>query len=381
MGAATQKNASGKDEKSNVYEVACKEGLGYVILSSATTAKGYDCLTTASDKVLACRLPANADPKQAFAPILAAEGHPCSVKAARSIGGTSSGETFYEAACTDGAGYVIATSATAPAKITPCIETMDSNLECQLTTKEQILGTMSQLVAKSGKTCQVSGARYMGMEPKTGSTYYEVACGSSPGFVVQTDKAGAFMAAIDCGKAQGVGGGCKLTDVTKAETADAQNYTALAKSGGFDCNVSKYRFIGTVDQPVRSELVELACANRPDGTVALFPGDTKIKPTFIDCIEAGQFGPSATCRLSEPTPVYAKYTRELAAKGKTTCTVSGARYVGHTADGVTFIETACADGAPGWVMQVSKNQVTGVMNCAQSASAGAACKLPTNVKK
>ena len=52
---------------------------------------------------------------------------------------------------------------------------------------------MSQLVAKSGKSCTVSGARSMGVDTKTGEAFFEVACGSAPGFVIQTDRGGASL--------------------------------------------------------------------------------------------------------------------------------------------------------------------------------------------
>lgn len=377
MGNATQKDEAGKDVKSNIYEVSCKEGLGYVVMSTPTSSKAYDCLVASGNKSIACRLPANANPKQAIAAMAVAAGRPCTVKDARYVGASSSGSTVYEVACQEG-GYIIQARAGGTPQAIPCIDELDSNLECKLTSRADVLAGVSQLAAKSGKPCTVSNARTMGTDPKTGQIFYEVACGSAAGFVIQTDKNGTFMTAVDCGKAQAIGGGCRLTDTTVAETADATNYSRLAKAAGFDCNVSKYRFIGTVDQPKKSELVELACSNRPEGTVAMFPADNS-KGTLIDCVQAGQFGPTAACELSKPTAIYAKYTDELKAKGKTTCAVSGARYIGRTADNMSFIETACADGNPGWVLELSQaNTVASVMNCAQAASAGLACKLPTN---
>ncbi len=376
----------GKSGKSSVYEVACKEGLGYMVIGSdgATPAKAYDCLTTMGNASLTCRLPGNADPKQGLAPLVAAAGATCTLKDARAIGSTSSGESYYEVACQQGPGFILtkaAPGATPPVSAIPCIEAMGgSNVTCKLTTKADIVASVAKLAAQSGKPCEVSDARFVGSSSTTGQTFYEVACGTAAGFMVQTNKAGVYQAAINCANAGGIAGGCKMTDITKAETEESKTYTGLAKAGGFNCDVSKYRFIGMSPDP-KAEVVELACANRPDGAVALFPVDTKVKPTFTDCVRSAKYGEAAVCQLSPPTPVYAKFTAGLVAHGRTTCKVSGARYIG-SAGGEDFIETACADGGPGWVIEFTPtDDVKSLLSCGQAKAQGLACALPTNVGK
>ncbi len=377
----------GKSGASSVYEVACKEGLGYVVIgapNATTPAKSYDCLTTLGSPSLTCRLPGNADPKQGLAPLMAAADTPCTIKDARSIGATSAGEAFYEVACQQGPGFILTKAApgvTPPVSVMPCIEAMgQSNVTCKLTTKAEIVASIAKLAAQSGKPCDVSDARYVGTSSATGETFYEVACGSSAGFMIQTEKGGVFKTAVDCANASGIAGGCKMTDTTKAETQEASLYTGLAKGGGFNCDVSKYRFIGMSSDP-KGEVVELACTNRPDGAVALFPVDTKVKATFTDCVRASKFGDAAACQLSSPTLVYAKFTAGLAARGRRSCKVSGARYIG-SASGDDYIETACADGGPGWVIEFTPtDEVKTLLSCGQAKSEGLACTLPTNVGK
>jgi len=378
----------GKSGKSSVYEVACKDSFGYIVISgadAATPAKAYDCLSTKGNASLACRLPGNADPKQGLVPLLAAAGATCTLKDARSIGANSAGEAYYEVACEQGPGFILTKApagTTPPASVIPCIEAMGAtNVTCKLTTKAEIVASIAKMAAPSGKPCDASDVRYVGSSSTTGETFYEIACGAAAGFMIQTDKAGAFKVAIDCANAGGIAGGCKLTDSTKAETEEAKLYTGLSKSGGFDCEVSKYRFIGTTPSP-KAEVVELACTNRTDGAVALFPADTKVKPTFVDCVRApGRFGESATCQLSSPTAIYAKFTAGLAAHGRTSCKVSGAHDLG-TASGDDFIETACADGGPGWVIEFTPtDQVKALQSCGQAKAVGLICTLPTNIGK
>ncbi len=377
----------GKSGKSSVYEVACKDSMGYMVIGAAdaaSPAKAYDCMTTLGNASLTCRLPGNADPKQGLAPLVAEAGVTCPLKDARAIGSTSSGEAYYEIACQQGPGFILTKAApgvTPPVSAIPCVEAMGgANVTCKLTTKAEIVASIAKIAAQSGKPCEVSDARFVGSSSTTGETFYEVACGSAAGFMVQTNKAGAYQAAIDCANAGGIAGGCKMTDTTKAETEEAKTYTALAKSGGFNCDVSKYRFIGMSPNP-KAEVVELACTNRPDGAVALFPADSKIKATFTDCVRSAKYGDSATCQLSSPTPVYAKFTAGLAAHGRTSCKVSGARYIG-SAGGEDFIETACADGGPGWVIEFTPtDQVKTLLSCGQAKAQGLTCTLPTNVGK
>ncbi len=376
----------GKSGKSSVYEVACKDGMGYMIIGAAdaTPAKSYDCLTTLGNASLTCRLPGNADPKQGLTPLIAAAGAPCTLKDARSIGSTSSGESYYEIACQQGPGFILTKAApgvTPAASAIPCVEAMGgANVTCKLTTKAEIVASIAKLAAQSGKPCEVSDARFVGSSSTTGETFYEVACGTAAGYIVQTNKAGVYQAAIDCANAAGIAGGCKMTDTTKAETEEAKTYAGLAKAGGFNCNVSKYRFIGMSPSP-KAEVVELACTNRPDGAVALFPVDTKIKPTFTDCVRSPKYGDAATCQLSSPTPIYAKFTAALAAHGRTTCKVSGAHYIG-SGGGEDFIETACADGGPGWVIEFTPtDEVKSLLSCGQAKAQGLTCTLPTNAGK
>ncbi|MHB8287518.1 MAG: hypothetical protein ACYDD1_22975 [Caulobacteraceae bacterium] len=377
----------GQAGKVNAYEVACKEGLGYVMLAGAGTepTKAYDCLHTLTNANLACKLPENANPKAPIGPMLTAAGHPCTLKDARFIGGDAN-SNFYEASCQEGAGYVLETPVpgmTSPVKVLTCAETMGtSSLECTLTTKAQTVAAIAAIAAKSGKTCQVSDARYIGSSTTDHAVYYEVACGDKSGFVIQTDANGAFKTAVDCANAAGIAGGCKMTDTTKAETEESGNYTNLAKAGGFNCTVSKYRFIGMVSEPTKSEVVELACANRPDGVIAIFPGASTAKPKFVDCARAEQYGDSATCKLTSMAPIYAKYSASLAAKGRSSCKVSGTRYLGHSPSNTDYIETACADGNPGWVVEMDQSDaVKTLLSCGQAKAAGLSCQLPTNVKK
>ena len=368
--------------KTTIYEVACSEGPGYIIQSTATTNAGYDCLAMGANATkgsITCRLEANLDPKQGVAKLVTASGQSCAAPtAARPMGATPAGEVFYEVACSGDLGYVVQTSPGKPPVASECVQMLGTgNTECTLTTKDKTLANMSALTSKSGTPCTATGARVIGSDKTTGSVYYEVACGSAGGYVIQASANREFQSATPCAKAQQIGGGCQLTVID--ETAESGTYTKLATSANWPCDVARYRYLGK-ETKSNSEIVELACKNRPEGGIGVFPISGG-KPQVFDCLQGGAYG--VTCQLTQPAPLYDKYTARLVALGKTQCKVSGAKYLASTTDGSDYIETACSDGLPGFV--VSVDHTTGatkeLLTCGQVSRSGAACSLPTNQLK
>jgi len=85
--------------------------------------------------------------------------------------------------------------------------------------------------------------------------------------------------------------------------------------------------------------------------------------------------------LTDSSSLYPKYTQALASKGKKSCNVSSAHWLGATAAGDNFIEAGCSDGLPGWVISMSPSgAVKDLLTCGQAKSAGVACTLPGNTK-
>jgi hypothetical protein len=379
VGQSDTKDDKGVVTKTKIYEASCQNAMGLILLAPATgTPKIYDCVTITQSPTLRCRLPGNTDPKTAIGPYVAAAGKTCQVSGVRPVGSTPAGDTFYEVGCTGALGFILKHSVAGQVTANDCAQAVGTNLECQLTTKEQIQAglsaTVNDIVAKSGKTCTVSGSRLVGAD-SAGNVYYEVACGSAGGYMMSTDKAGAFHQAINCANADALAGGCKLTDATTAQTQEVGTYTRLAKSAGFPCQVSKYHYIGTDSKG--AEIVELACSNRPDGGIAVLPGDNS-PGHVLDCVQAGSLGQS--CHLSDPAVNFPKYTNALAAKGKGSCKVSNARWIGRTSTS-DYVETACSDGLPGWVIEMTPNGQAGeLLSCGQAKGAGITCALPGNAK-
>ena len=385
--------AIGADKgRAKVYEVACQEGLGYVIAApekAGAVPVIFDCMAMmqpvrGKPSPLTCKLAGNADPAKGLGAIMARSGRGCAVEKGRYLGSTED-QNIYEVACHEGGGYIL-NAAKAPGGTTTANTCLAygaaSNLKCILLTPEQQLGGVAGLVAASGKPCAVTDKRYLG-STAAHHDYFEVACSGGKGYMLEVDPAGKLAAATDCLQAADIGGGCLLTDTRQAEIAPNGPYSDLArgthsdlaKAAGFDCAVSKYADFPP--KPNGAEVVELACSNRPDGGVGLFSGTGR--PQVWDCLRSRVEG--YTCSFSSESDVYGKLTSQLKAKG-TSCAVNDARPYGRTSEGADLIEVSCADGAPGWVLEYPPHAAEpsgAVRNCLQAAaSRGGGCQLAAN---
>jgi len=374
----------GEDKKqgTNIYEVACQQGLGFVILSKAADPKplAYTCMETAKPAAdgkpssLVCTLPANADPFAGLAPFIAKSGTPCVIDKARAIG-QGQKSAYFEVACKSGAGYILVTSSPPdPAQgvqMNTCLAyEPGGNLYCELTDRSVQLAPVDALVAKSGKACTVKDRRYV-LSTKDGKNFYEVACSSGSGYMVEEDAKGELTRILDCANADFVGGGCTLTDARASQTEQAALYTKLATKAGFPCDVAKYAPLPSTGP---KEVIELQCKDRPDGGIGIFTGSGG---KVYNCVLAEIEG--YRCSFTKKDLVYPKLTASLKSLGKGSCTISEARVIGKTPD-EGFVEVACSDGLPGWVMgyPLGSDKPKEVLSCLQAANIGGGCKLPTN---
>ena len=377
----------GEDKKTgqSFYEIACNPGMGGVLLIKKDDPKPayYPCIETGKAGAdgkpgpLACKLAPNLDTVQSLAPFVAKAGVACTIDKARAIG-ASANNTFFEVACQGGYGYILITSYPAnpgaDVKANTCLVYDDpaSNLFCQLTTRETQLGMVDQLAAASGKNCTVTDKRYI-LSSVTGSMYFEVACSDGKGYVLERGANGSLTRAIDCANAPG-GAECTLTDAREAQTEQAGLYSRLAGKAGFPCKVEKYALFPS--HAARTEVVELKCSDRPDGGVAVF--DANGGGQIYNCILAELEG--YRCSFSPKAASMPKLSGDLKAMGKGSCVVSDARTIGKNATGEGFLEVACADGLPGWVMvyPANANAPSEVLSCRQASGVGGGCKLATN---
>lgn len=374
--------------RADAYEVACDGGLGRVVIKTVAAGKASyqvrDCIATSTPgpdgkpSQLACTLPANGDPLAQLAPYLAAAGLTCAPAQVRAMGSTADA-AYIEVACASGRGYVVGLPPTLdPAKAATAVNCLarapGAATECRLVSRDAMLASLTKpLISNADAACQVKARRYVASN--RGDEYYEAACASGMGFMVVADATGAYKSRIDCANAEGIAGGCILTDMRAAQSADSPRYAGLAKAAGYDCAVSGYRILASTAQ---EETVEMACANRPDGAMAQLPraGAARI----FNCAAAETTG--YRCLLTREDAAFAQLTAAVKkAHPTSTCLVSASKFLGVNPDG-GFVEVACADREPGYVLQYAKATAApaAVLYCSQlSARMGVTCRLAGNI--
>ncbi|HEX5377032.1 MAG TPA: hypothetical protein VFW47_00580 [Phenylobacterium sp.] len=372
------KNTDPKTKTQNsFYEVDCDQGAGFVIQAPAGgTPSSFTCVeinfpATGQPSGLKCALPGNADPKADMAPYLAKAGVACTPEAVKGIGQTSK-STLIEVACQEGSGYVVEAGApanlAADVKANDCLlyDAAETNVKCTLHDAASRLAVVDKYVAAANNGCALKDKRFIGLSQQ-GASYWEASCQDGKGYIYKVDK-GQLAQTFECAKAQGILGGCTLTDAKEAETAQAGLYTSLSKKAGFDCQVAKY---GPFPSPPGKDVVELSCADGKGG-VGIFGGPND-KSTVVDCARAPLLG--YRCSFTKPT--YETVTADLKKMGKESCVVSAIRLIGKTAKGTTYVETACADGLKGYVLEYTTEPLAPVTatGCAFTKD----CKLPGNV--
>ena len=378
--------------KTDFTEVACDGNLGLVMQKAVgpdgEKVTAFNCvalgdpLPDGKANGLKCRLPANLNPSSGLQPFLAKAGLACNVAKARAIGEGATA-AYFEIACDNNRGYILETAKlydpNGVAKTSSCLLYDETgNVSCKLTPRAaQLEASLNPLIPQADAACQVKDRRYV-LTSGANEDYFEVACNDGKGFMIRTDNKGAFKEKVECANADYVAGGCTLTDVKTAKTEDNALYTRLAKAGGYDCEVKGYRSLTASKD---GETVELECANRPDGGVAIFP-PAPGKARVYNCAAADLTG--FRCNLTKAPAAYAVLTAAIKKSRPTsTCTVSDSKFLGVNTD-AGFVEVACSDKEPGYVLRYPKTTDVSdaALYCTQAqADIGTKCTLPTNVTK
>jgi len=369
--------------ESTFYEIACKGNEGFVIATHKATPPVhpdvYTCLEVANSPAV-CSLPLNIDPKSGLQPEVTSIDPGCQLSAAKGIGHATDGsKTVFEIACQDGAGYLLETSfpvsPAKPAKLIPCfVNNASGQTKCSLTDDASANAYVDRFAAQAVKDCVAKDRRVMGATA-TGDLYYEFSCQNGKGYIISQTPTLAVGKVIDCEQTDQ----CQLTDVRAHKSEQAGLYTKLAEAGGFNCTVTEYAAFD-VNLPGH-EVVELSCSNRPDGAVGLFPGKPTDPAKIFDCAHSELEG--FRCTFTPVDAAYPSVTADLNKLGKSSCTVSGERVIGVSADKLGYVEVTCADGNPGFIIaydttDMAPKQAT---SCPLARDIAGGCTMPQNIPK
>lgn len=363
------------------YEVACAAGsMGYVLQATVgATPTAFTCVEAntppeaGKPPALPCLLPGNADPKASLAAALAKNNIQCVPEQARGIG-QSKTSTYLEIACQGGVGYVVVASspfdASKKLEAQNCLnfDGAGGNIKCTLGDPAARMAVVDRYAAEAKNNCTVKDRRFVGTAVD-GSNFFEASCQDGKGYIYKISPAGALATTYECAKAQGILGGCTLTDARQAATEQAGLYTKLAKNAGSDCQVEKYAVFPAGQG---EDVVELVCAGGKGG-VGIFKAGAKGE--VLDCGHALVAG--YRCGLNKADSGNAALTADLKKfQATSTCSVSNSRLAAKTAKGTLLLEVACSDGLKGYMIEYTTGPVTavGATGCAFSGG----CKLPGN---
>jgi hypothetical protein len=379
------KNAAGTVQ--NGYEVACSEGLGYIIQVGAagTTPTVFDCIVMDASArageakgqkgMVRCQLPANLKAAQSLQPLVARAGGTCTVSDARYAGtNPTTGVTVYEISCAQGAGYMLQRprdAATNPTLVS-CLNYLGSPMPCALTPQEKVIASIVPVVANAKRTCDVTNARMAGQNPQTKNDIVEIGCGGGrPGFFAEVTPAGAFVRALDCDRVSGLA--CQFTNTAALQAAGREALLQRVAGAGLrDCTPADARLLGTETDTGR-DVIEVSCANRQDGVIAVLASQKTARTEVFDCLFEARW--SGRCELSRPSAVYPRVSSALRVRGKSpNCQISNARWMGWTPQGENWFEIACADGRSFLMDYRGNGQVASVMTCREGTGIGGGCR-------
>ncbi|OXE37668.1 MAG: hypothetical protein CGW95_00390 [Phenylobacterium zucineum] len=277
----------GQSAKNTFLEIACQGGTGYVMQAGApanpdSPALASDCLLyDGADGNIKCTLHDKAYRLAVMDPYITAANNGCVAKDKRYIGLSQAGAAYYEAACTDGKGYIYKVEKGVLASATPCEKAAMLLGGCELTNAKEAetaqAGLYTKLAQKVGFDCQVS--KYAPFPSPAGKDIVELACSNRPDggvgiFGGPNDKS----SVIDCAHAPIAGYRCSFTP----ESATNGLLTAdLKKQGKDSCQVSKSRLVGKTAKG--TTVVEVACSDGLKGYILEYSPDPIAPISTVGC--------------------------------------------------------------------------------------------------
>lgn len=182
----------------NVYEVACRSGTGYFLVSqppqeslavscfAADARHVADLAKGAKPDEFTCTLSGYKDAKTMAAAVLKRAGTICDVNDYRWVGVSSvNGTEYSEVACADGQGYIFALpkiGPTAQVSVVGCPEALKEGVKCNLTavTMPVTLQTLRDAIRDHAVDCAPTQIRYVGRETQGRRYVVELQCPQQP---------------------------------------------------------------------------------------------------------------------------------------------------------------------------------------------------------
>ena len=278
------------------YEVACAEGLGYVVDKQGTDApKATDCLA-ADAGGFDCALTPKAQRTAYIASLAAKANRPCTVSDGRYMGATARGAQFYEVACGGAQGYVLEVANGSVTRALDCLEAAGIGEGCKLTNTsaamEQREGQYLAALRAKSITCNGTEFRLLGKDSRQRDVV-EFVCADRPAGLVAyiPQAAGGDITSFDCFEAEGRGLRCQIN---KRENLVARVQASLA--GQSQCQVQNFAVLGA--SATDGLVVEVACAAPVTGFIIDMPESRGAPNSIQTCAQSAARG-GERCTLPE----------------------------------------------------------------------------------
>lgn len=234
---------------------------------------------------------------------LIAAGAACQVTEASQPGTNAERQAMYEAACAEGAGYIVIAST--PPQAIDCLElagqaftarlrdpAADVGQQCGLPGNQNGLAVIGGWAREAGVTCAIDQATAIGRSD-AGNIVYEVGCAGVDGYWLE--KAGTEWTVQDCLQITSLGATCRFT--TAQEQADGFK-PKLAGTEAAACDVTQVRLMGS---NANGRFFEAKCAAEGEGYIARLD-NTGVTEQIYPCATAQRIG--GGCTLT-PAPAMA----------------------------------------------------------------------------
>ena len=227
----TQATNPGLIAESQVYEAACANAPGYILIAS-TPVQAFDCIELAGTAAITrsrdpaadvgqqCALPANQNGLAVIGGWARDAGVACTIDEALAIGKSDADNMIYEVGCAAADGYWLEKAATGWT-LKDCLTVNSTGGTCRFTTPQEQADTIeAKLTGTDAAACDVAQVRLMGSNAN--GKFYEVKCvAEGEGYIARMNNEGVAQQIYPCATAQRIGGGCTLTPAPAAAAAPA----------------------------------------------------------------------------------------------------------------------------------------------------------------
>lgn len=178
-----------------IYEAACEDGMGYLLLLHRTTLQGVSCLATGRDDLpVKCAMPVNADGRAMAGKVLSRHQIDCQVRDLKWLGTSAAELDHVEVACESGSGYMMRSpriGSSGKLEIIGCQEAIKQGVACELSSQAAAapgrvadsrpsLEWFKEVLSRNGVACATKRARIVGRESIKRRYLVEFECTDRP---------------------------------------------------------------------------------------------------------------------------------------------------------------------------------------------------------